>query len=64
MSCTDRARDAKFKEIMVRFPVDRYPELEELTRSIGLKTGPYIVSEICKILNELKRKQSDRRSMI
>ena len=57
MSCSDRARDKKFKEVMVRFPVDRYPELEELTRSISLKTGPYIVSEICKILNETKKKQ-------
>ncbi len=60
MSCTDRIRDKKFKEIMVRFPIDRYPELEELTGSISLKMGPYIVSEICKILNDLKK----RRSMI
>ena len=64
MSCIDRVRDAKFKEIMVRFPIERYPELEAVCNSQGLKAGVFIRTEICKMLNSIKHKSSDRRSII
>ena len=55
MSCKDRPRDAKFKEIMVRFPIERYPELETLCNSQGLTAGVFIRTEICKMLNKIKK---------
>lgn len=60
MSCKDRARDNRFKEIMVRLPIDRYPELEAVSKSQGLKAGVYIRTEICKILNEIKQQHPDQ----
>ncbi len=55
MSCTSRPRDAKFKEIMVRFPVERLPELEAICNSQSLKPGVFIRAEICKVLNKIKK---------
>lgn len=49
---------AKFKEIMVRFPADRYPELEEQSKALGIRPTFFLKVEGMKALNALKLKKA------
>lgn len=49
---------AKFKEIMVRWPMDRLDELEAASKALGIRPTFFLKVEGMKALNNLQLKKA------